>query len=796
MLLVLDDLQWADTASIGLLFHLGRRLAQAGSRILIAAAYRAEEVTGRPGRERHPLGKALGEFKRTFGDIWLDLAEVEDRERRCFVDALLETEPNCLGEDFRRVLVEHTGGHPLFTVELLRAMQARGDLVRDEVGRWTEGAVLDWNTLPARVEAVIEERVGRLAPGLREILAVASVEGADFAVEVVAEVQGLEEREVLRQVTEELERRHRLVTEQAEVQRGSRRICRFRFGHVLVQKTLYQQLSQAERRLLHGQVAAALEVYYGERRDEFAVKLAHHYDRAGEDDRALYYFGQAAENASRIYANEEAYTHYTRAIEAAGRVPVEARSVIGFYLGRGRVCERLGDFAGALADYEAALQLADHMGEGVDEHLCWRAQLGLGRLWASRDYRRALDHFQQALELARRMDDPLVLADSLNWMGNWYLNAENPQVATRYHREALEIVEMLQDRRSLASTLDLLGIASLLGGDLTACVDYYDRAISLFREMADQPSLASSLTGRGNTVGSAYTNLALVSPAIPVRPRRDFEEAIRIAQEIGSPAGESWALWSLALLNIMQGQYGPALEAAQKGLDIANQIGHREWIVGCQTSLGRSYLALLASEEARRQLESALTQAQELRSRVWIHLAAGGLAAAHCLLEDWTQAQTCLEMVLSAGTAMDTIQKRYCWARRAELALGQGNPALALEIVERLIDSAPGMAPGRVITFLWQLKGEALSAIGQTEQAHALLQAAIENAQNTGEQFLLWRIHVSLGRLYCSMGRPSPAEKEFSTARELVQELADTVPSGELRDVFLQRAHERLRASP
>jgi adenylate cyclase len=794
LLLILDDLQWADTASIGLLFHLGRRLE--GTPILIAGAYRPVEVTLGRGGERHPLEKVLSEFKRTYGDAWLDLTEVEEPERRHFVDALLETEPNCLGEDFRRVLAEHTGGHPLFTIELLRAMQARGDLIRDEAGRWTQGPVLDWQTLPAQVEGVIEERVARLEPELREILSVASVEGEDFTVQVVAQVQKMDERRLLRRLAGDLERRHRLVTELAELQIDAGRIGRFKFGHVLVQTYLYQQLSRGERRLLHGEVASALENCYGEQAGELAVQLAHHYHRAGLDGRALPYFTRAAENASRAYANDEAYTHYTRAIEAAGRLSVDAASATRLHLGRGLVCETLGDFEGALSDYELALQVARTPGEAKFEHLEWRALLGLGRLWASRDYSRAHDCFQDALELAHRMGDPAALAGSLNWLGNWYMNADNPGAAIAHHQEALEIFQQLGDRQNLAATLDLLGIASLGGGDITAGVGHYDRAIALFRELDDLPNLASSLTGRGHAGGTTYASLTLLSPAVPIRPRQDFEEALRITRKIGSPAGEAWVLWSLGLLHIVHGRYGQALEAIRSGLDIATQIGHREWIVGNRCALGVLYVELLAPEEARRQLEPALALAEELQSRHWIHHATGVLAAAHCLVDDWAQAQACLETVLSAKTPMDTLHKRYCWARRAELALCQGDPALALEIVERLIASAPGMSPGRVITFLWKLKGEALAAMGHPDEASSLLRAAMENAQATGERFLLWRIHASLGRLYRATGRQLEAEEKFSTARQLIQELAGTVPDEALRDRFLRRAGGMLGSPP
>jgi tetratricopeptide (TPR) repeat protein len=140
------------------------------------------------------------------------------------------------------------------------------------------------------------------------------------------------------------------------------------------------------------------------------------------------------------------------------------------------------------------------------------------------------------------------------------------------------------------------------------------------------------------------------------------------------------------------------------------------------------------------------------------------------------------------------VHRRTCWARRAELALLQGDPTLALDIVERLIASAPGMSPGRVVTFLWKLRAEALAAAGQAEEASSLLQAAVRNAQAAGERFLLWRLHASLGRLHCTMDRRPEAEQEFSTARQLVQELADTVPGQGFRESFLQRACQSLAA--
>jgi adenylate cyclase len=789
LLLILDDIQWADAASISLLFHLGRRLGGTDSRLLIACAYRPEEVATDRAGERHTLARVLSELKRTFGDVWLDLGQVDRREGHRFLDALLDAEPNRLAEGFRAALFQRTEGHPLYTVELLHAMQERGDLVQDKDGCWIEGSALDWEALPARVEAVLEERIGRLDPELQQTLTIASVEGEVFTAQVVAQVREMAERPLLHRLSQELQGRHRLVREQEEVQTGQGRISRYRFGHALFQDYVYKQLGQGERRLLHGEVAAALERLYAGRLDEMAVQLAHHFQQAGDDDHAFPYLTLAAERASRLYANDEAIAHYSRAIEVAEKACVDAASVIRLYLGRGLVGQTLGDFDGALADYESALQLADSAGEPAAERLNWRALIELGRLWTARDYDRAHDHFQRALGLASRLGDPKVLAENLNWLGNWHLNAENPPAAIAHHQEALVIFEGAGDRRGLATTLDLLGIASLLGGDITAMVEYYDRAIPLFREMDDQVNLASSLTGRAHANCSAYTSLTLAPSTASIQPRQDLEEAMRIVRAIGSSAGETWMFWSVAQLNIVQGRYGQALEAARNGLDVAAQIGHREGMAASQCVLGTLYLELLAPEKARQQLEPALALAKELRSQLMIHWATGVLAAVYCLRGDLTQAHTLLESALAAETPMDAMYKRYCWVRRAELALAQGDPALALDITERLIASAPGMSPGRVITFLWKLKGEALIILGEMEEAHTLLQAAVENAQATGERFLLWRLHESLGQLYHAVDRQPEAEAEFSTVCELVTELADTVPEGGMRDHFLQRAH-------
>jgi predicted ATPase len=330
LVLVVDDLQWADAGSINLLFHLGRQLA--GSRILIVGAYRSEEVAlGRDGA-RHPLEPVVNEFQRDFGDIAVNVDQAESRD---FIEAFLDNEPNRLGLSFREMLYRQTRGHPLFTIELLRGMQERGDLVRDREGRWVEGPALDWETLPARVEAVIAERIGRLAEPLQAALRVASVEGEVFTAEVVARVRGGDERKVVGRLSGELDRRHRLVRAQGIQRMDGQRMSHYRFRHILFQRYLYNSLDEVERAHLHEAVGNTLEALYEDQASEIAaiatiaaiaVQLAWHFQEAGIAEKAIHYLHQAGEKAVQLSAYQEGIAHgLSRACSAGTRTAILPR---------------------------------------------------------------------------------------------------------------------------------------------------------------------------------------------------------------------------------------------------------------------------------------------------------------------------------------------------------------------------------------------------------------------------------------------------------------------------------------
>lgn len=467
LVLMIDDLQWADAASVALLFALARRIGD--SQILIVGAFRPDEVAFGRGGERHPLEKVLAELKRYHGDVELDLDRIAALDGRRFVDDLLDTEANALGQGFRAALFAHTDGQALFTVELLRTMRERGDLRKDEQGRWCEVTTLDWKTLPKRVEGVIEERIGRLESDLRGILQTACVEGVGFTAQVVARVQEMRELDLLRKLSQELDKRHRLVQEQEGVRIGQHVLSRYRFAHTFFQQYLYNGLSAGERRLLHGEVARSLEALYAGRTNEITVQLAHHYAAAGEREQAIDYAVKAGDAASRVFAWSVGAGHYKTALDLLSDSEEDLRQ-------RASVCHRLADTFYCEGNPDESLRYAE-LGLAYHERLGdSRGALSMhgaiqrlysSGFWDGAKEDLALKHLEASASIAKHIPDSPEKGLVYQRTAHLYLHRGEVAVAADWARRAVDLFARLDVAMGTS-----LGIALAYVGNIDVGVGY------------------------------------------------------------------------------------------------------------------------------------------------------------------------------------------------------------------------------------------------------------------------------------------------------------------------------------
>ncbi len=556
LLLVLDDLQWVDLASIGLLFHLSRRI-ECG-RILLAGAYRPHELAlGRDG-QRHPLEAALAEFRIRFGDAWLDLAVADEEQSRFFVDRYLDTEPNTLDEQFREALCRQTRGHALFTIELLRTMQQRGNLVQDSLGRWVEGDQLEWDALPARTEAAIAERINRLPEDLREILAVASVEGEEFNAQTVALVQGIDELRLLRTLRLELAARHRLVREQGEKRLDGRSLSRYRFSHFLVQQHLYHGLGDSERQLLHRRVGDALEQLYVGRVEEVAVQLAHHF--AGDPERERRYTRLAGEWAAAQFANEEALRYLSRALELTPSD--EHRERYELLLSLEKVRDLLGRHDAQREDFAELERLADEL--GLEEQAELKVWLGRVR-WETAAYTEAWQLFEAALELARVAGDQRLEAQALEGLGQVGYMQNKSVDAESLLQESLELAQKTGDEATQALNARYLGIIAMVRGQQDEARNWAESSHTLSEKIGDRRGIAAALRILGHVA---------VNQSDWDKARHHYVDALALADEIGDRASAASTLVYLGILEATwRGAFVEARIYCERSRAIAEEIG-------------------------------------------------------------------------------------------------------------------------------------------------------------------------------------------------------------------------------
>ncbi|MFH1467435.1 MAG: BREX system ATP-binding domain-containing protein [Pseudomonadota bacterium] len=400
VVLLLDDLQWADRPSLDLLAYLADQLS--GARVLIVGTYRPNEVALGRGGGRHPLDPVLGQVKSALGDVAIDLNNLPEAERRALTAALVDRHPNHLDEPFRQALLAHTGGQPLFVLEVLRELRLRGCIVTGEDGRLVTRDDLDpgamWTGLPSRVEGIIEERIGRLEHEAREILDAASVEGVRFTAMVVGRVQGIAQRHLLVQLSRELDRRHRLVCSGATQRIGGAVTESFSFSNAAFQRYLYDQLSDPERRLLHHEIAALLEELCAGQPGELALGLAHHHDLAEEYDRAVDLYLAAGARSVRLSAYPEAEAVFRRAVASLDHLPDDARR--------------------AARAFRAHVQLAN-----------------IAKVRCGWDSEQAREEYDRARELAASADDDTDLTAVLTGMWAYYLVSGDLHAADGLGRE-------------------------------------------------------------------------------------------------------------------------------------------------------------------------------------------------------------------------------------------------------------------------------------------------------------------------------------------------------------------------
>jgi DNA-binding SARP family transcriptional activator/tetratricopeptide (TPR) repeat protein len=617
LILIVDDLQWADLGSLSLLFHLGREIS--GFKILVIGAYRPEEVALERAGDRHPLEPVLNELKRIYGDINVNLDRIGSLE---FVEAVIDSEQNLLGSSFREMIFKQTAGHPLFTIELLRGLQERGDLIQDKDGYWIEGSLLDWDKMPSRVEAVIAERIGRLKDPMQEVLRIASIEGELFTSEVLAQVLDIDPRDMLSCLSTELEKKHRLIKAHSIQRKENQLLSSYRFQHILFQKFLYSSLDEIERVHMHENIGRALENIYKEQEDRYLIapQLVRHFHEAKNTTKEIDYLYQAGIRAIQMSAYQESISHLTRALDLLMTQPTtnersETELHIQLALGNAWIGPK-GYGQGVESAYTRARELCEELGE--KQTLCQViGQLSIVH-FVRGEYSEARELAEEALMLAEQLGEPVYIV-----LGHWYLGfiwfylADFKKVRAHlkyvleYYDPQEHHSEFVNMRGSDAgiSALSYEALCLWILGFPDQANKIGQEAIALARDQNHPFTLVDVLCYGGCMLRSAQHDTQKLSYYA------EQMAEIALTRKFAGWTGQSISFLGEALAR--QGRHEEGIEMIQKGISDDIALYSRCSIIGAYRSLAEAQLHAGLIDQGMDTLNETLNLAESMSENLW-----------------------------------------------------------------------------------------------------------------------------------------------------------------------------------
>jgi class 3 adenylate cyclase/tetratricopeptide (TPR) repeat protein len=548
LVLILDDLHWADRQTLLLLRHV---IAESGAaRALIIGTYRDSDLD-----REHPLNELLAELHRSEGIARLAIDGLSEAEIRELMERAGGHELDQSGRDLSRELFAETDGNPFYTGQLLRHLRESGEIYRGDDGRFTVRRGSSGLELPQSVREVVSRRVERLGPQARDVLSVAAVIGQEFDFELLVMVCDAPEAELLELVEQAVAAS--VLVESATFP------GRFSFAHALINHTLYVQLGATRRARLHRQVGEALERLLGTDLGDRVGELALHWAKVvGRDlPKAVAYMRAAGEHALDELAPSEALRWFEQALELLGDRG-QPRDRCELLLGLGQAQRQLGDpvFRDTLLE---AAALASDLG---DAELAGAAALANSRGQVSAFGQVDLDRLR-TLERAIELDDSPSRERCASLISLRALELQNDPDHERRRElaeRALTLAYQAGEPRTLAQVLKNCSFALWSPDTLDSRRSLSDELLSVAKTLRD-PSLQFWAYAVALHVSVEAGDLD--------RAQAARERAEWIAQELGQASLRWFSTVYAAGWAFMRGELADGERLAEQALALGTEAG-------------------------------------------------------------------------------------------------------------------------------------------------------------------------------------------------------------------------------
>ena len=730
LVLVCEDLHWADPSSIELLDQL-LPLTDRASLLFICVFRPAREHASWQLRET-----AARRYPHRHTGLWLD--PLSAAESGTLVSNLLGVEG--LPETLKSRILGQAEGNPFYVEEVIRSLVDRGAIVQDEAsGRWQVTEDVSSISIPDTLHGILMARIDRLHEEARRVLQLAAVIGRIFLYRILAAISE-EERELDEQLT--ALQREEMIRERARLPE-----LEYIFKHELTREAAYGGLLKQQRRGFHLQVGEALERLFPERVEEQLGLLAHHFTQAEAWEKAFHYLTRSGHRARRAYANREAIAYYTQALEVSGRItppPNEAR-LLPVYEGRGVIFRLMRKLDEAIADFQMMRQVATVSGNQQKE--------------GESLFNLATVHY-------------------------WKASDQEISMAEQYGQEAVRLAQLTGDQRTVAGSLTSLGLVDQTRGELQEAERKFGESLLISRREGYKDFISVNLRWLGADAGF----LGEYERAVAF-----LTEGLAVSRDISDGLGELVCLAFLSLAQVHLGKYGEAFTTIQEEMAKAEALGNEFFIARMPNHLGwihrlfGDFSGAEALDRESAELGRPVTMPYAEISAL-INLGADYLGLGQC-----ERARSHLEEVLDRIETGEYGAHRILWAPRlrnvlAEACLAMGDHEEALRYVEEGLSVAVDSSLQKRMAEGWALRGRILAYLGKAEPAGEDLQRAFALAERLHSPLLLYPIAFDLGRWYEAAGQERQAAELYGKAKATVERMATAMEDEALRSIFLQWA--------
>jgi eukaryotic-like serine/threonine-protein kinase len=654
LLLYIDDLHWADGGTLWLLSHLLRNLKE--ERVLVAASYRETELD-----RSHPLSKSLVDWNRERLTTRIALRRFALEETRAQLGALLGEETSL---EFAAAVHKETEGNPFFVEEVLKSLIEQGAVRRAE-GKWTRDEITELS-IPQSMKAAIGSRLDRVSPECNEVLRAAAVVGKIFDFEKLVVAAGDRGEEALLDALDEASAAQLIVAERNDT---------FTFTHDKIREVLYEEMNPVRRRRLHMRTAEGLERLRN-RMPVPAESLAHHYIQGGDHRRGLIFAREAAGEAERVFAYDEAIAAYTRALECAEVLGLsDERIALEESIGRALILR--GDLLGSCEHFERALALVTE-----PRHRARLQSMAATALVTNADPR-GLAYIQQALEVLDPKTEPFEVANALTVAGRFH------HLAGR-HRQAIELMEQAAALAAPAPEREQIDL-----GQAAALIQTY-----------------AYLAG-------AHQHLGLFADG-----DRWARSAIELGERFGIPFAAAVGHEFLGEDAISTGEWREGLAHADREREIAGQLHSRERLAWSCMYGGICAALLGDAERAGRELLEGLALANAIDERRLACLLTCSLGTGLAALGRMDEAEDVARQALERAEALNLDHMRAeAWRCMAHVRIQQGRLEEALRLFEQILATLAESEAKVSRLWIGPPHIETLLALGRTDEAREVLRA-------------------------------------------------------------------------